>query len=92
MRDVARRAGVSPATVSRVINNPEKVRIKLREAAGDVFVVIEIGEILRGGDDGDFPIEAARGFADGDHGSRAAGFAGGSHNLLHAQPPDDGFE
>jgi LacI family transcriptional regulator len=32
MRDVARRAGVSPATVSRVINNPEKVRIKLREA------------------------------------------------------------
>jgi LacI family transcriptional regulator len=32
VRDVARRAGVSPATVSRVVNNPEKVRVKMREA------------------------------------------------------------
>jgi DNA-binding LacI/PurR family transcriptional regulator len=32
VRDVARRAGVSPATVSRVINNPAIVRAKLRAA------------------------------------------------------------
>ena len=34
-----------------------------REAAGNIFVLVELGEILRRGDDGDFPIQAARGFA-----------------------------
>ena len=38
----------------------------LSQAARNVLVLVELREILRGGDDGDLPIQASRGLADGD--------------------------
>lgn len=57
MRDVAQRAGVSPATVSRVINTPESVgpetRDRVREAmAALAYVPHGVGRSLAGGKTG----------------------------------------